>query len=592
MNKFTRRACGILAGVATLIAGLGGVSAANADDSAITSFTSNGSITVTGDGVDLSKAKFTAVPLAYYSSATISGTGSNQSVKSYDVSDAGHANEVVKALSDADLVKAATAPATGYVNGSGDAVTDFNAANPMEWVVNHLQSDDNYSGTIRTFLNKLAKNADFSTSPSGTDLKHVTDHPDELQATGLTPGVYAIVNTQAPGDKTDATTNTVTKYTTAIIAMVGTDVNGITTLGSKTNFLGQVQYKGYGNPTVTKKSLGNADDSHVNKGSDTTTAAQVGSVLKFQLTANIPNTNGYETYKFDLKDKPSAGLTFNNDNNIKITVNGTELTKDTDYTVTVANDGSVTFSLGNGNIAGNSKFPVGAAVVVTYTMTVNANAVTGTNPQTNEATIDYSNNPTTTGTGTTPSSKTTVYTGDVNVEKTDMNGNLISGAKFQLKEQGGSTPLKLVALETPGEYRLALASDETTTETMTVPASGKLHIKGLNGKYTLAESAPAPDYTDAGLPSTDITVNVAQKDDDSTTPKVSAGDVTVTATEDANKLVSFTKNGNLVTVKNARSITDMPKTGAIWLTIWVAAALLCAAGGFVLLHSRRKANAR
>ena len=115
----------------------------------------------------------------------------------------------------------------------------------------------------------------------------------------------------------------------------------------------------------------------------------------------------------------------------------------------------------------------------------------------------------------------------------------------------------------------------SVTEVVT-PVSGTVEIKGLNGEYTVKETSSPLGAT--ALPTFTVTVTVNKEN----------GSYTVTNTQDANKLVSEAVD-NTITVKNVRNLLEMPKTGATWLAIYAVMAVLCGAGAFLLLRSKKNA---
>ena len=71
---------------------------------------------------------------------------------------------------------------------------------------------------------------------------------------------------------------------------------------------------------------------------------------------------------------------------------------------------------------------------------------------------------------------------------------------------------------------------------------------------------------------------------------MSTGAYHVTTSGDSNKLVPAVSGTDktAVTVKNVHNFTEMPKTGAAWLCIYAAMAVLCGGGAFLLLRSSKK----
>lgn len=511
----------------------------------------------------LSGHTFVAVPLATYSKAYGVTTDDDQHVTSFDVT------------TNADL--------TDAIKTSIPTTEGVEANNPMTWVVANLLDSQSspWAGQLRTFLDKLDTQPAFTTAKgTGTSLTVATD--GKSATANVKPGIYAVVDTTKSGQA-------------AIIAMNGTGIQGITKLqgtaeGSTAYTLGTVDYKVH-STTITKTVSETGRDAH-SETNDTNTAvsSMIGKAIPFTLTSTVPNWTGYTKYYYGISDSYTKGLTINEDS-VVVTVDGKPLTKD-DYTVTntaatAAAKGTLSIVFGNeGNIIpSQAKFPVNAAVTVTYTATLNGNAVTG-HAETNTATIEYSHNPNTwTDHEKTPGSKDTVYTGSVDIAKQDMDGNALKGAEFTATDATGTStdPIKFVKTAA-GKYRVATSDDTGTTETLAVAADGTLHIEGIAKSFKLKETTSP--YSGAYLPEATVNAEV-----DPTTGIVT----TKIATPDKNKMITTgtAANANKVIVQNARSLFQMPKTGATWMTIFVGGiAVLLAAGAVLIVVGRKKESAR
>lgn len=234
------------------------------------------------------------------------------------------------------------------------------------------------------------------------------------------------------------------------------------------------------------------------------TDAKIGDTLNFTLTSTIPDMSAYDTYTFNFKDTLSKGLTFGQVNSVK--VGDTTLTKDTDYTVSTSKDSqnNTLLTVAMKDFKTKQQANAGKKITVTYTATLNKDAVVGGHGNTNSATIQYSNNPSTGGTGESEPSKVRVFTYGFTVDKytgdeyTDGAARL-PGAKFTLAPKNGD-PMSFVKVKDGNAtenavYRVATDDEKasTTTTTIITPASGKVDFQGLkNGEYTLTETeAPA-----------------------------------------------------------------------------------------------------
>ena len=247
-------------------------------------------------------------------------------------------------------------------------------------------------------------------------------------------------------------------------------------------------------PTVDKKV-------QVNGTGKDATDAKIGDTLTFTLTSTIPDMSAYSTYTFNFKDTLSKGLTFGQVTSVK--VGDTTLTKDTDYTVTTApaDSGKTLLTVAMKDFKTKQQANAGKKITVTYAATLNKDAVVGGAGNVNSATIQYSNNPSTNGTGESEPSKVRVFTYGFTVDKYtgknyDDTATRLAGAEFTLAHKGGTAISFVKVADSATQnavYRVAKADEAGATTTITTPANGKVDFRGLeNGEYTLTETkAPA-----------------------------------------------------------------------------------------------------
>lgn len=519
---------------------------------------------------DISNRTLKAVPLAYYSYAQTDGTN----ITGFDLIDAGKAPAIADALTKANIdTKSKKDQTAGY---------DYNASNPMVWVVQNLLDSENspWAGKLRDFIDQL-KNESAVTGDKGTafakgaDAQHMT--------ASVRPGVYAVVDTTKTGQA-------------SIVMFNGTGIDGKTTLknGAKTYTLGTVNYKVH-DAEVTKGITGVEDGDTDEKITSDKKAPQageeyavaktsIGKKVSFKMTSKVPVWTGYDHYYYALNDTYTNGLTFNPDS-VKVTVGGKALTAGKDYKVTTeAGKFHILFApTADGSsdiIAAKTTFPVDAEVLVTYDMTVNKNAhVDGVDTNTSE--VEYSHNPNTvTDHEKTPGDTNYVYVGKFTLTKTDTNNAPLAGAVFNIKD-AKSNIVKFVKVG-DNEYRVADSTEAATASadiTTTDKNNGVITLKGLYGAYTVTETKSP--FGGSILPEFTLTVGVAQSKDHNT----STSSLTKFK-DDANHLASKTSDDG-VTVINARNIADMPKTGAVWLSIFGVMTVLLAGASALLL--RRKA---
>lgn len=284
-------------------------------------------------------------------------------------------------------------------------------------------------------------------------------------------------------------------------------------VGAYSRFMLQV----VGDATATVKSEipGGDKKIYVN---DTTTGdannASIGSHVSYEITSKVPNYVGYNYYYFIMNDTLSEGLTFDGADSIAVKVGGTTLTQGTDYYVYTGDDVKPkTFRLAFANImdkdGDNYKYAVGADIVVTYSATINDQAVVGNTGNPNTWTLQYSNNPddtfdgdrpdgeatpglpadeTNEALGETPEEKTLTYVTELDITKyaneAGITANLLAGAEFTLT---GTS--KQVVLNTRDYYEASPA--------------GTYYLL-LDGTYT--EKAPTgTGYVEIGVGTADTT---------------------------------------------------------------------------------------
>ena len=241
-------------------------------------------------------------------------------------------------------------------------------------------------------------------------------------------------------------------------------------------------------PTVVKKvNGGNATD------------AKIGDTLTFTLTSTIPDMSAYDTYTFNFKDTLSQGLTFGQVTSVTVDGASNPLTVNTDYTVTTPTGSDNTLTVAMKDFKAKQQANAGKTITVTYTATLNEKAAVGGHGNTNSATIQYSNNPSSSGTGESEPSKVRVFTYGFTVDKYtgkkyDDAATRLAGAEFTLAHKDGSAIsfVKVADSETQNAvYRVAKAGE--AGDIIITPANGKVVFQGLkNGEYTLTETkAPA-----------------------------------------------------------------------------------------------------
>ncbi len=372
-------------------------------------------------------------------------------------------------------------------------------------------------------------------------------------------------------------------------------------------------------PTIDKKvkttdAAAFTDDTH----------AQVGDYVQFQLNAEVPDMteytsiNGAPAYTFTFHDTLSNGLTFVKDatHPLAVTISHTQnnttttstLTETTDYTLTLPNPTAETNPHNNLTVAINdlktyiaeNNLNAGDDITVTYYARVNANAVVTTAE--NTAYIEYTNNPTTGGTGNSEPDDSTVYTYDIKIFKYTKNGEgnnaaeiSLAGAVFKVKTVRNSTNpddiLQLIDLGTDNGnnvYRVATAeeiADNTVTKTDSVvtPANGTVIIKGLDlGTYYLQETQQPTGYN---ILTQEIEVVITA--DNPSTADTTEEDLTNVYYIIDNNTTDLIANNDEVKVEN-RAGAVLPTTGGMGTIILTVLGVSIVIIGIILPVIKRK----
>lgn len=312
-------------------------------------------------------------------------------------------------------------------------------------------------------------------------------------------------------------------------------------------------------PAIEKKIDGNEDADNTTTGLVDYNTATVGETVPYVLTSKVPDMTGYDSYTYTVTDTFSDGLTFNND--VYVTVGGVEYT---DYTV-ATNGQIVTITFNNFiNLADKA----GDEIVITYSATVNENAIVGVEGNDNTVKLTYSNNPQENTTEDTVEDKVYTYLVDLIVNKTDADGIALPGAVFAVEDAEGN----VIATGTSDETGLVkfawtngvgLKDGETYTIVETDAPEGYNKAKDI--EFTVTCTDPATDASNANC-----------------TWKSSNDSVTFIITDTAAEDDYFE-----TTVEN-KTGSLLPETGGIGTTIFYVVGSILMLAALVLLVSKKR----
>ncbi len=209
---------------------------------------------------------------------------------------------------------------------------------------------------------------------------------------------------------------------------------------------------------------------------------EIGQVLTYTITGKVPSTKGYNEFTYQVTDTMTEGLTFNKD--VKVTIGGVDVTS----AATITNNE-------NGFVASvnmmNYQDQIDAPVVITYTATVNENAIQH-DKETNTATLKYSNNPADKNSYKESSVKVEVFSFNIVINKyaTGNESTRLEGAKFVLKNNVG----KYYKYDATAKAVTWVDDKSAATEVIT-DANGAARFDGLQaGTYSLEETAAPAGY--------------------------------------------------------------------------------------------------
>lgn len=324
-----------------------------------------------------------------------------------------------------------------------------------------------------------------------------------------------------------------------------------------------------------------------------TSSANIGDSIKYKITSTIPTYEKNATnIVYKIKDTMSKGLTYDNKAGIKITSGDKTFVENTDYTVVNTKNVDGTTSIEIDFVYDNIKAYSTLGLTLEYQATLNENAVVSTEANdgnTNNITLEYTNNPDIENSNKIINDKVTSYTWGFGVKKVDADDITkdLAGAEFSVKDVNGNV-LGKYNYDVNGNV-IPLNGNGITDE------NGVVTFTGLEeGDYFITEEKAPNGYSLLKEP-VKVTIT-AQKD--------SNGDYTGQATiavTNGNKAGSIVNNismkdGNIlfnVQIKNYSGIS-LPGTGGlgtdgfIKIGLTLLGVVVVLGAGYVVLDKRKR----
>ena len=250
------------------------------------------------------------------------------------------------------------------------------------------------------------------------------------------------------------------------------------------------------------------------------------------------------------------------------TITKVDAGQEANNTYTLTQDGqNITITMNN-FLASNAN-KAGQEIKVTYTATLNKDAVTGFDANKNSASVEYSNKPGTDNKGESEPSTVDVHTFNFTIFKyylKDETKTGLANAEFELYKANGEVAGDKVNIKkvTDGEYRVATSEEAAAegfkSDVIVSDTNGKVLVKGLDaGTYYLRETK-APEGYNKLL--SDIKIEIKPVYDVTTGKLTSYSvDYTYNGTKTTGTAITSKDNSPEVAVEN-KTGAQLPSTGS------------------------------
>ncbi|MDO4864092.1 MAG: isopeptide-forming domain-containing fimbrial protein, partial [Ruminococcus sp.] len=311
----------------------------------------------------------------------------------------------------------------------------------------------------------------------------------------------------------------------------------------------------------------------------------IGDDIPYVLTFTLPdNYAAFDTYPLTFIDDMCAGLTYNGDAKIwygEVTGEGADISFTADTSAESAYSGTV-YKANIADLKTSQASFTSGTITIKYSARLNSDAVVGGAGNKNDYQVEFLNNPNKSGTGdktpgdedksTTPKDTNVVFTYKLVVNKTDDNGDALTGADFTLS--------KWIPNESGSDTYNEAKGNWTTVSIKTGSTEGSVFtFNGLDdGIYKLSETTTPKGYN--SIADKIFTISATHSDTGITDLSASGG-LTIDGSE---------ATGILSTdIANNKGI-QLPGTGGMGTTVFYIVGSLMIAGALVLLVVRKRMN--
>ena len=346
----------------------------------------------------------------------------------------------------------------------------------------------------------------------------------------------------------------------------------------------------------------------------------IGDSVPFKLYGTMPSTYAdYEHYYYSFTDTLGSQFTMPETSGVTVKVvnpdsddegsdaDVTTLIADTDYTISISGQVLTVTFMDTTKVTSIMKDSV---ITVEYNAVLNNTAVIGLNGQENKVDLEYSNNPSNTGNGTTkptdtdktPEDKVIVFTYQQNINKVDAATGSPLSAVFTLSRVNG-TNTEYVQVDENGKVTGWTTVSTQASDLTTDATTGLCSVIGLDdGAYTITEkTAPTGGYNAITNPMT-LTINATTQNSQAWDGSAASALTAITLTADGDTHISddsanlssddSATNGIVqAKITNDKGI-NLPTTGGIGtILFYTIGGVSMGAAGIYLVSKKRAGSA-